>query len=106
MKDILYSLVEKFFEKRAKTLKKDHPLGIQVNINSGVANGVLVSRTIPDCIHLIERIVLNKLEYNLVWDGWEYNNIVHLEEKITGCIFRIKTDNQLLTNSFWNFYKE
>lgn len=45
-KDLLYSTVEQTYNKRAKALKETHPLGIQVSLRTGVANGVLVVRTI------------------------------------------------------------
>ena len=101
----LYLLVNNYYNRRAKTLMKDHPLGIQVNLNSGVANGVLVVRKVSDCIRLIRAIVMNDLEFDLCEN--ETNNpdtIIYLKEKISDSIFRIKTDNSLLTNAFWNFY--
>lgn len=30
------------YDRRAETLIKSHPLGLQVNLDTGVANGVLV----------------------------------------------------------------
>jgi len=30
--------------------------------------------------------------------------ITALEEKVSGCPFRVVTDDEKLTNSFWNFY--
>ena len=52
LKQFFYNLVKKYYDKRAKGLKKDHPLGIQVNLSSGVANGVLVVRNIKDVLNL------------------------------------------------------
>lgn len=104
MKEKLYQLVENYYNRRAKTLINDHPLGIQVNLNSGVANGVLVVRTIEDCIKLIKTIVMNDLDFTLEERTKDPNSIIYLKEKISNSIFRIKTDNTLLTNAFWNFY--
>lgn len=101
MKELLYNLVEKYYNKRAETLKNSHPLGIQVNLNSGVANGVLVVRTIKECICLMKNIVLNDMDFSVEHtpDGY-----ILLKEKISDCVFRVKTGNPLLTNTFWNFY--
>ena len=55
----------RIYDRRANTLIKTHPLGIQVNLATGVANGVLVVRTIPQCAELIRRVVTNDLELDL-----------------------------------------
>jgi len=105
MMNKLYKLVKNYYNRRAKTLMEDHPLGIQVNLNSGVANGVLVVRTIKKCIKLIKAIVMNELDFVLVEENLgDPNGVIYLKEKISNSIFRIKTDNSLLTNVFWNFY--
>jgi hypothetical protein len=105
MMNKLYKLVKNYYNRRAKTLMEDHPLGIQVNLNSGVANGVLVVRTIKKCIKLIKAIVMNELDFVLVEENLDDpNGVIYLKEKISNSIFRIKTDNSLLTNVFWNFY--
>lgn len=51
------------YDKRAETLKDSHPLGIQVNLDTGVANGVLVVRSIADCAELIFRIITRTLQF-------------------------------------------
>lgn len=103
MKNKLYNLAETYYNGRAKGLKVRHPLGIQVNLKSGVANGVLVVRRIEDCITLIRDIVLNNMKFNLV-NPKTNGGYIYLEEETSGCIFRLKTGDSLLTNSFWNFY--
>jgi hypothetical protein len=106
LKEKLYILAEKYYTRRAKNLKDNHPLGIQVNLRTGVANGVLVARTIEACVQLIKKIVLNDLEFDLVEEVVDdVNSKLYLREKISDSIFRIKTNNTLLTNAFWNFYR-
>ena len=81
-------------------------MGIQVCLDSGVANGVLVVRTVTDCAKLIRNILLNQLEFRVdveEIDGAEY---LRLTESISGCVFRVMTGDVMLTNSFWNFYLE
>ena len=38
----------RIYDRRARTLKESHPLAIQVNLDTGVANGLLVVRNVPD----------------------------------------------------------
>jgi hypothetical protein len=97
----LIAAAEKFvYDKRARTLKESHPLALQVNLETGVANGVLVVRTIPDCAALLRRVLLGGMEFSLE----EKAGMWHLREKISGCIYRVVTNDRKLNNCFWNFY--
>lgn len=89
------------FEKRAAILKEHHPLAIQVDLRSGVANGVLVARSIKECAKLLYQVLTNEMEFTI---RHKDEGITALEEKVSGCPFRVVTDNEKLTNSFWNFY--
>ncbi|MBJ9967849.1 hypothetical protein [Burkholderia seminalis] len=92
--------VEAHYDKRATVLKDSHPLGLQTNLETGVANGVLVCREISVCAELIRRIILNKMRFYVE----DRDGYVLLREKLTDSIFRVMTSDRLLTNSFWNFY--
>jgi hypothetical protein len=96
--------IKSHYDRRAKTLREDHPLGIQVNLNNGVANGVLVVRNVAQCAELIRGVVLRNLEFDIENKndgGMKYS---YLRERISGCIFRVVTGDKMLTNAFWNFY--
>ena len=54
--------IKSHYDGRAETLREIHPLGIQVNLGTGVANGVLVVRSVPDCAKLVRHIVTRTLE--------------------------------------------
>ena len=88
------------YEKRAKTLIDHHPLGLQVNLATGVSNGVLVVRSISKCALLLRRILLNEMEFDIE----EKDNYIFLRERISKCIYRVTTGDKFLTNAFWNFY--
>jgi len=88
------------FDKRAVVLQKYHPLGMQMNLKTGVANGVLVVRKIQQCADLVNAILTNRAEFNIQVD--EGGRI--LVERISSSVFRTVTDNEKLTNSFWNFW--
>jgi hypothetical protein len=99
----LMAIADKYFyDSRAKALKKTHPLALQVNLTTGVANGVLVVRKIEKCAELLYNIILNKADFKIEVD--EDNDCICLKENISECIFRTVTRNKRLTNSFWNFY--
>jgi hypothetical protein len=103
---LLVSTAQKHYDRRAETLRKDHPLGVQVHLDTGVANGVLVVRSVDQCVDLIYRIVTGTLEFCInkeAIDGVEYH---FLRESISGSIFRVMTGDAMLANCFWNFYLE
>lgn len=89
-----------YFEKRANTLRISHPLAIQVHLETGVANGVLVVRNAEDCAKLIEGILTKNLSFKVVHP----EGMTELREELSGCPYRVVTDDAKLTNSFWNFY--
>lgn len=95
-----------FYDKRADSLTRTHPLRIQIHLSTGVANGVLVVRTYEQCIQLLTKIITNQLYYDLdfVFKHNNENRCWVLNEKISGCAYRVVTDSFRLTNSFWNFY--
>jgi len=90
------------YDKRAGTLTNSHPLAVQVNLDTGVANGVLVVRSIEDCARLLRRVLTNAMEFVLQEDNQA--KMWYLRETISGCVFRVVSKDRKLTNCFWNFY--
>jgi predicted transcriptional regulator/5'-deoxynucleotidase YfbR-like HD superfamily hydrolase len=103
---LLVKTTRKHYDSRATTLRESHPLGIQVNLDTGVANGVLVVRTIKDCAELIRRIVTHRLEFRIEENTIEGVKYQLLRETVSDSVFRVMTGDAILTNSFWNFYLE
>jgi hypothetical protein len=97
---IIAGAEKRIYDSRANTLKNFHPLGIQVHLDTGVANGVLIVRSIPECATLLRRILMNSMEFD-VEDGVSY---WALRERTSGSIFRVVTKNAKVNNCFWNFY--
>lgn len=89
------------FQKRADLLIDRHPLSMQVDLQTGVANGVLVVRHAKDCAQLLYRILTNQMKFKIKRDP---QGFVVLEEEITGSPFRVVIENEKLTNSFWNLF--
>ena len=88
------------YDKRARTLKESHPLALQVDLDTGVANGVLVVRTIHECAALLRAMLLSSMEFLTE----EADGMWYLKERISGCIYRVVTNDRKLNNCFWNFY--
>jgi hypothetical protein len=98
--------------KRANLLKNSHPLGMQIDLDSGVANGLIIVRNEDDCAKILRDLLTNSLEFEIehIKEEFEFEHIKEefgytgLFEKSTGSLYRIITDDDLLTNSFWNFF--
>jgi hypothetical protein len=101
LSEIVASAEARIYDRRARTLKASHPLVIQLKLARGVANGVLVVRTVPQCAELLRRVVTNSLEFELR----ETQTMWYLEERISSCVYRVVTKDRKLTNCFWNFYR-
>ncbi len=100
----LQDAMERHFEKRNKMLRAQHPLGIQVNLLTGVANGVLVTNTTDQCARLVRALLLRELKFDLVTEKKNTGEYIYLKEKISDSVFRVVTGDPMLTNAFWNFY--
>ncbi len=100
----LQAAMERQFERRNKLLREIHPLGIQVNLRTGVANGVLVVNTVDQCAKLVRAILLRELEFDLKTEIKGSSEYIFLVEKMSKSIFRVVTGDMMLTNAFWNFY--
>ncbi len=92
-----------FFERRARTLRERHPLSIQVNLQTGVANGVLVVRSSEDCSRLLYNLVTNSIDFE-IGEVMEGPGATVLNETISKSPFRVVTNHTKLTNSFWVHY--
>lgn len=104
---LLAAVESKTADARAATIKVMHPLGFQVHLESGVANGVLVARSVKECAHLVRGLLCSSLEFDIRLSRHpdtndEVGTVLH--EKTTESRFRVVTKDQCLTNSFWNFY--
>ena len=53
------------FDRRADLLKGRHPLSMQVDLQSGVANGVLIVRSPKQCAELLYRLITNTTEFKI-----------------------------------------
>ncbi|MDD5360653.1 MAG: hypothetical protein PHN88_00860 [Ignavibacteria bacterium] len=112
----IISLAEQInYDKKAKTLSKYHPLSLQINLESGVANGLLLVRSYKNCVDLLFNLLTNNLRFTIkekpVEDAEKIENMRNeektntiLEEEISKSPFRVISNYEKLSNSFWNFY--
>lgn len=103
-KRLLVKTVKDHYDRRAKTLHEIHPLAIQVHLASGVANGVLVVRAVDHCVDLIRCVITRNMKFELDPKNGTVNNYLCLKETTSDSVYRVMTDNVMLTNTFWNFY--
>lgn len=87
-------------DKRYEIFKETHPLGLQVDLKTGVAHGVIVVRDVRQCADILKKVLLNRLETEIVIEG---ENLV-LREKETGSVLRVVSQNKVLSRTFWNYY--
>lgn len=92
-------------DNRAETIRRKHPLSMQVHLETGVANGVLVARNARECAHLVRGVLTSSLSFDIKPEPETAEPIATvLIERETGSRFRVVTLDECLTNSFWNFY--
>jgi hypothetical protein len=87
-------------EKRAKMFRVDHPLGLQISVNTGVAHGIIVVKTPEECAEMLRKVILRELDFEIVHEGGNYK----LRETTTGSVVRVVSDDPFLTHSFWTYY--
>lgn len=90
----------RFLDSRAATLKAAHPLALQLQLETGIANGVLVARSPEQCVELLYAALTGDLQFTIREGAFA----TVLEEKISGCPFRVVTRSEALTNAFWSLY--
>lgn len=83
--------------------RDQHPLLRLVAFETGIVNGAIVTQKEEDVIELVNRILLNRMEYNLERkQGHEAYYL--LKERLTHSTVRVITDDKLLKETFWNNY--
>lgn len=89
-------------DRRARTFKDFHPLGLQVGLYDGVARGVIVVRTPQECSSILFKILTNSLDVII---SFEQHGLV-LREKETQSVVRVMTGWGVLAHCFWNQFSK
>lgn len=88
-------------DKRFKTFRDNHPLGIQIDVNTGVAHGIIVVRSSEECAKMLRRVMLRTRTFDIKHE----NNTYQLVERETGSVVRVVSDDPYLTHAFWTYFK-
>ncbi|MBM3302358.1 MAG: hypothetical protein FJY85_20705, partial [Deltaproteobacteria bacterium] len=90
-------------ERRHRFYRDVHPLSRLIEFNTGVAVGAMVTDQLDEVSGLLYRIFENKMEYELDQSKPDY---LRLKENMTGSVVRLQTNDEMLSETFWNYYQE
>jgi hypothetical protein len=85
---------------RSRFFAEVHPLSRLIEFETGVAVGAMVTCKETDVVELLSRIFENKMQYSLE----KANSGLKVKEQLTGSVVRLQTKNDLLRETFWNYY--
>jgi len=88
-------------EQRRRFYRDVHPLSRLIEFETGVAVGAMVTDNVEDVPELISRIFENRMVYFLEQPK---PGFLRLKERVTESVVRLQTNDQLLTEAFWNHY--
>jgi hypothetical protein len=88
-------------EVRERFYREIHPLSRLIDFESGVAVGALVTSSLPEVVELLRRLFENRMEYDL---NQEKPGSFRLVERLTKSVARLQTGDDLLRETFWNYY--
>lgn len=91
-------------EVKQEFYREIHPLSRLINFQTGVAVGAMVTSSPNEVPELLDRLFENEMEYELVQPAGK-SGYLQLIEKITQSVVRLQTNDRLLSELFWNYYK-
>jgi hypothetical protein len=86
---------------RSRFYKEVHPLSRLIEFSTGVAVGAIVTDSTDEVTELLSRMFNNRMKYKLDQPKPGY---LRLQEELTQSAVRIQTNDQLLSETFWNHY--
>ena len=81
-----------------------HPLSRLINFETGVAVGAMVTSQADEVPEILDRLFDNEMEYSLNQPA-DRPGYLQLIEKLSSSVVRLQTNDTLLSQSFWNYYK-
>ena len=82
-----------------------HPLLRLIEFRTGIVNGAIVTCQKEQVVQLLVRIFSNQMEYDIIRKAGS-DAYYLLKERLTGTTVRVLTDNDMLTETFWNYYHQ
>lgn len=89
---------------RQNFYREVHPLSRLINFETGVAVGAMVTSKPEEVSELLDRIFENEMEYSLDQPA-DKPGYLQLIENLTGSVIRLQTNDKMLCEAFWNYYK-
>lgn len=86
---------------RRRFYRDIHPLSRLIEFETGIAVGAMVTDNPEHVSELLHRIFENRMDYELEQAKPGY---LRLKEGMTGSVVRLQTNDQLLSETFWNHY--
>lgn len=82
-----------------------HPLLRLIEFESGIVNGAMVTQSVAEVVELLARVFANNMQYDLDirQDTRKY---FLLRERRTRSTVRVITEDRMLTEAFWNNYRQ
>lgn len=90
------------YDKRAEIFREDHPLGLQIAVETGVAHGIIVVRSPEECALMLRKVMLRERSFTLEHE----KGVFLLREKETKSVVRVVSDDPLLTHAFWTYFNQ
>ena len=88
-------------EQRSRFYRDVHPLSRLIEFETGIAVGAMVTDSTQEVSELLYRIFENKMEYVLEQPKPGY---LRLNESLTRSVVRLQTNDEMLRETFWNYY--
>lgn len=89
---------------RQNFYREVHPLSRLINFETGVAVGTMVTSSTDDVAELLDRVFENEMEYRITQPVGR-PGYLQLVESLTESVVRLQTNDTLLSEAFWNYYK-
>lgn len=91
-------------ERRFEQFDQMHPLSLQIALNTGVAQGVMVVRDLDKCSSLLYDILLHNMKTEIEEDDSSVRLRLAKAVYDSDSTIRVATKDTLLNRSFWNYY--
>ena len=88
---------------KARFYRDVHPLSRLIEFETGVAVGAIVTDNSEEVKVLLSRLFENEMQYLLEHHPTRQGYLL-LKEQLTGSVVRLQTNDQMLTETFWNHY--
>lgn len=91
-------------QQRQNFYREVHPLSRLINFETGVAVGAMVTSKPEDVAEILDRVFENEMEYSIRQPEGK-SGYLQLVENLTESVVRLQTNDSLLSEAFWNYYK-